>query len=85
MQTQINSQAISSLTYRGVSYSKMSLAIETVPTQTPVRYRGATYFLQRPMELPLVPQHNLKYRGVPYCRYENTAINLGNQAIPCPA
>lgn len=85
MQTQIKAQAISSLIYRGVSYSKMSLAIETVPTQSLVRYRGATYFLQRPMELSLIPQFNLKYRGVPYRRYENTDINLGHQAIPCPA
>jgi hypothetical protein len=84
MQTQINAQAISSLTYRGVSYSKMSLTLETVPTQTLVRYRGATYCLQRPMEVSLIPQTNLKYRGVPYRRYENTVMNLTNQPIPCP-
>ncbi|MDR9402479.1 MAG: DUF4278 domain-containing protein [Halothece sp. Uz-M2-17] len=85
MQTQNKSQTISSLTYRGVSYSKMSLTMETVPTQTPVRYRGATYFLQRPMELSLAPQQNLKYRGVSYRRHENPAINLDHPAIPCPA
>lgn len=81
MQSQLNSQTISTLTYRGVPYSKISHSAAIHLTPTSVRYRGATYFLQCPMELLPVTEYNLMYRGVPYRPSQQAPASFGNQAI----
>jgi hypothetical protein len=54
------------LRYRGVAYESTSKTELTVATEMTASFRGQTYSIHRPLNIPHKPQSQLVYRGIPY-------------------
>ena len=64
------------LRYRGLSYESNEKVIETESTAITASYRGTTYEVRRPVNLPDSQRiAYLQYRGVAYTHSETPAIN----------
>lgn len=63
------------LRYRGLSYESNEKVIETESTGITASYRGRTYEVRRPVNLPdSQPIAYLQYRGVAYTKSKTPAI-----------
>ena len=54
------------LRYRGVAYEFTPKTELTVATELTASFRGQTYSIHRPLNIPHKPQSQLVYRGIPY-------------------
>ncbi|MEA5521343.1 DUF4278 domain-containing protein [Limnoraphis robusta] len=68
---------MSKLTDRGIAYSSNTPRIETTETENFARFRGLSYNISRPLNVPQSQPKLLKYRGVVYTT-ENGKISTPN-------
>ena len=68
------------LRYRGLSYESNEKVIETQSTGITASYRGTTYEVRRPVNVPDSQAiAYLQYRGVAYTRSQSPVIELPTQ------